>query len=398
MKKTVIIGAGASGMIGAICAAKRGNQVEILEKQIKPMSKILVAGSGRCNLSNTNISASCYASGDRKEVREIISAFGCKETIDWFSELGLETVEEEGRIFPRTFSSKSVYDVLWNSSQRYGVGIRVKSAVQAISSKNSGFTIACKDGYSTRADSVLISTGGLAHPSLGTSGDGYSLAELYGHTASPTYPALCPVVVTDKIFHTLQGLKIKTRLLAGHESFQGDLLFTKYGLSGSVIFDASVFFAQKIHSGTEIRINFFPEFGKVGEFEHFLRHRFKEYGSFPIEKCFQGLLDDKLALVLLKLAGIPSQMPAAHLKEEAVKKLLDNLINLKVFLSGPKGYAEAQVTAGGIRLSEINPATMESRFRPGLYFAGEILDCAGKCGGFNLQFAWTTGYIAGDNL
>ena len=400
MKKILIIGAGPSGVMAAINAARKGHYAEIWEKNDKSCRKLLVSGNGRCNITNKNLSTDNYFGKDVRLLADMFSIFDNKDTITFFKEIGLEIIEEDlGRMFPRTLSSASVYDILLGELAGDKVKLVLNNSVSGIEPDKGSFNVASRNGGKRAFDCIVISAGGKSYPELGTTGDGYDWARKFGHTVLKPLPALAPVVIKNKLFNNLQGIKIKAGIKAKNQVFEGDLLFTKYGLSGTAIIDMSLPFSGAINSGNlDVFINFFPEFTPEA-FNAYLRKRWNKMQEKTLVESFIGILPSRVARVITSLIPeIDNSQKVSEISAPRLNAIVQNLTEFKIPVAASLGFSDAQVTAGGVSLSEINTKTMESKLCKNLYFTGEVLDATGMCGGYNLQFAWTTGFIAGNSL
>lgn len=373
-----VIGGGPSGMTAAISAARHGaGKVRLIEKNSEPGRKLLATGNGRCNLTNT----------------------GCEkveETLVFFEELGLLTrVEEEGRVYPYSEQAAAVRDALVNELMERKVEILCGTEVQAAEKKGSGFVITTANGKELRSDVLILAAGGKAGPQYGSTGDGYRFAKAFGHTVVRLLPSLVQMVSEETFFKELKGVRAKGRaelIREGNvvDAENGEIQFTEEGLSGICIFNLS----RKYVRGDIIRIDLFPGYGEdrledmISKLAGTLRNR-------NMAQFFSGVIHKRLAPVVLKMLCIDEEQKAAGLEPEEIRKMVRLLKGWNISISGTKGWKEAQVTAGGVDLDEVDPETLESRLVPGLYFAGELLNFDGKCGGYNLQWAWSSGLIAG---
>ena len=365
-------------MAAALSAARYGAaKVRLIEKNSEPGRKLLATGNGRCNLTNTG----CEGAGD---------------TLDFFEGLGLLTrVEEEGRVYPYSEQASAVQEALINELAYRKVEILCGVEVQAAEKADSGFNIKTSDGKSFRSDALILATGGKAGPQYGTTGDGYRFAKAFGHTVVRLMPSLVQMVSEEPFTKELKGVRAKGQAELVREgrvvdAETGEIQFTEEGLSGICIFNLS----RKYVRGDIIRIDFFPRY-REEKLEEILSKRAGILGNRSMAQFFIGILQKKLIPVMLDILCLDSNQKAAALGPKEVKRIVRLLKGWDIPISGTKGWKEAQVTMGGVDLNEIDPATMGSRLVPGLYFAGELLDFDGKCGGYNLQWAWSSGRIAG---
>lgn len=405
MKKPLhiaIIGGGAAGMMAAITAIRRGAAVTVFERQDRIGKKIPATGNGRCNLTNIRCSADNYHGAQAGFPAAVLDQFPVKKTLEFFNSLGVcIKVEEDGRIFPLTGQASTILDVLRYEIERLGVSVHLKTGIQSISQKK-GFFILQGTEREERADRVIVTTGGRAMPQLGGSDTGIDLLSRLGHKALPVFPVLVPLKTNLRFSRQLKGVKIIARghlEIAGKPAGkqEGEFLFTDYGLSGPPIiqFSVSVNYALQKHLRTAILLDLFPEWTE----DRLLEHLFERFSARPeafLEHALIGLIHKRLIPVILQEAGIGAIRKKAGLvlKEEAAC-IVRLLKNWKFEITGSLSWNEAHVMAGGISTSDFYAETLESRLVKGLYAAGEILDVTGDCGGYNLQWAWSSGYVAG---
>jgi len=389
---SVVVGGGASGIVSAIGAGRAGSSVVICEKTPRLGKKILASGNGRCNLSNDNLGISSYNAAARPLVSSVFKRVG-KEAINaFFTGLGLQLHSEDGRIFPVTNQSASVLKVLEMELSRLKIPVELSFDVSSITASGDGFVVAARSGDAIAAKTVILATGGRSYPSFGSDGSGYRLAENFGHTLIAPVPVAVPLVVKDPLCHLLQGQKIQANIKSvingtQAQEISGDLLFTKYGLSGTAILDVSesvsVAFNRTHIKNIELHIDMVP-FMEEKTLARELARRLGDKCS-P-EELTIGILPNKFGHALKGLLGSNDPVVIAKSLKNRVFKVLET-----------RGWNEAEFTAGGVNVSEVNCATLESRLRKGLYLSGEILDVNGARGGFNLAWAWAAGLIAGES-
>lgn len=374
----MVIGGGPSGMAAAISAARNGaGKVRLIEKNSEPGRKLLATGNGRCNLTNTGCE-------------------GAEETLDFFSELGLLTrAEEEGRVYPYSEQASAVRDALVNELEDRKVEILCGMEVKTVEKNGSGFMIITAVGKKFHSDALILAVGGKAGPQYGSTGDGYRFAKAFGHSVVRLMPSLVQMVSEEPFFKELKGVRAKgqAQLLRDEKVIgaeTGEIQFTEEGLSGICIFNLS----RKYVRGDRIRIDLFPGYGE-GDLEDILSRRAGTLENRNLIQFFNGVLHKKLIPVVLEKLSLDKDRKAAGLGPKEIRETVRFLKGWNISISGTKGWKEAQVTAGGVDLNEVDPETMESRLVPGLYFAGELLDYDGDCGGYNLQWAWSSGLIAG---
>ncbi|NLM44230.1 MAG: NAD(P)/FAD-dependent oxidoreductase [Clostridiales bacterium] len=405
MKKLriAIIGGGAAGMIASIVAARNGAQVTVLEQLPRVGKKLLATGNGRCNITNINMGIEYFHGSNRDFAKTVIGRFNQKTTIEFFEDLGIHcVVESGGKIFPASGQASSVLDVLRFEMQQLGVVELCESRAETIAYGKKGFKIRVKGKDTITADKVILATGGKANPSLGANGSGYDLAKALGHKIIEPFPSLVKLKLDAPFLKSLSGAKINGEAAIEVDGKilrqeNGEILFANYGLSGPPILQLSRTAGEQLSMGKKVNIvlDLFPEMS-LQEFEELLEKRTSLRGDKPLAFSFVGLINKRFINVLLKEAGITDlHMPCRDITKSELKAIANKMKRWIMVISGTQSWSEAQVTAGGVDVSQINPDTMESKIVPGLYFAGEIIDIDGDCGGFNLQWAWSSGYIAG---
>jgi len=402
-KRVVIIGGGASGMMAAISAARHGAAVSILEKNPRVGKKILATGNGRCNFTNINASVSCYGGEDPEFVRKALSDFTVSDTICFFDELGIQhKVEERGKVFPMSDQASSILDVLLYELNRLGVDILCNSNVVDIIPEKGSFIVKTEDGGTYRADSVVLAPGGKAMPSSGSDGYGYDLALKLGHSMTEIFPALVQLMLEGDFFKRIDGVKFvgTAEVLDNNRpviSDRGDILFTNYGVSGPPILQVSRKAGEllKDRKKAVLKISILDTMQEE-EVEKLIEKRFQADPCKTVEFSFVGLINKRLIPVILQQAGINDlKRSVSDITAKEKERIVKILTDWRISIRGTKSWPSAQVTAGGIDTREIDDNTMESHIVKGLYFAGEIVDVDGLCGGFNLQWAWSSGFIAG---
>lgn len=385
-----VIGGGGAGMVAAISASRQGARVVICEKMPKLGKKVRIAGNGRCNITNDRLDTTCYNPESKPIVESIFARFGRIDILNFFKQLGLRFFsDKEGRVFPITNQSASVMDALELELARLGVEVRYHCEVTDIKKILRGFSINTKS-ESINVRNVILCAGGKSYPIGGTDGSAYSLALAFGHTLVEPVPSTVPLVVHDPWCKHLTGQKITASVRYQINGVtgpvvSGDLLFTDYGLSGLAILDSSEELSIAIHrdksKDTWVVIDLIP-FMHEDELVKELSSRLRR--KFPAEKLLMGLLPPKFSHVLADI-----------LKIRDPKTIASIVKNKKFHVAGTRGWNDAEFTAGGINYHEVNERTLESQKCPGLFLAGEILDVNGKRGGFNLAWAWASGFVAG---
>jgi len=391
-----IIGGGASGMAAALAAAEReSNQVVLLERQARVGRKLQATGNGRCNLSNLHALEGGYHGEQVDFSQYALRTFPPEKTLSWFQSLGLFTVAEpSGRVYPYSDQANSVVDVLRFALEKPNITVKLGFEAERIRKTGDAFRV--EGPECVECDRLIIACGGLAGTKLGGSMSGYKFLRSLGHRCTRLRPALVQLKTTWPAVVSLKGVRVNCRaeiLRNGtlHSASAGELQFTEYGLSGPVIFEVSRDTCIAPGEWT-CRLDFAPQLTFAQVEEELLRRRGT---NLPASELLTGVLHNRLGRVLSQSAGISGQGAAAQIPEAQLRELARNVKKFEVSLKEPLGMDSAQVTAGGILTEEFDPATMESLLVPGLYACGEVLDVDGDCGGYNLQWAWSSGVLAG---
>ena len=392
-----IIGGGASGMAAAIAASENQNaQVIVLERQARVGRKLLATGNGRCNLTNMNATAQAYHGDDPGFAASALRAMDVDSTLAWFRNLGLFTVaEDSGRVYPYSDQANSVVDVLRFGLQRENIQLKTAFEVTRVRKDGNGFRIESAE-ESLHCDRVIIACGGLAGSKLGGSMSGYKLLRSFGHRVTRLRPALVQLKSTWHGCVALKGVRANCHADIMHNgavfsSGSGEIQFTDYGISGPVVFEISRDVCAAPGSWSCL-LDLLPDISADQLFQELTR---RACGALPAEELLTGILHNRLGKVLVGAAGIRPQKLGCDLSGDELHELCRLVKGLELPLTEPMGMDSAQVTAGGIRTEDFEDATMESRLVPGLYACGEVLDIDGDCGGFNLQWAWSSGILAG---
>lgn len=399
MKRILVIGAGASGMMAAIQAAKAGALVTIYEKSDRVGKKILATGNGKCNLSNQNMELSNYYCEDYEKLEACFSRFSVQDTVSFFENNGLLLKERDGYLYPYCEQASVVLDVLRLCLKKYNVNVITSVTDIILSVKKNGRFMVESSAGSKEFDSVILACGSKAGIKNATT-EGYNYAKEFGHRIVPLSPALVQVRCKEDFFPSVAGVRCKAEIALYTDnvlsaSEQGELQLTDYGISGIPVFQISRRIAIALCNKNSVRveIDFIPRMTDV-EWKQLIKDRITEYYGFTLEEFLTGLLHKKISLMLLKKYGLK---PTENLCKENEKTVMELCEAMKKFVVTPKsvnGFEQAQVCSGGVDFAELNN-NMESVYQPGLYICGEMVDVDGKCGGYNLQWAWTSGYIAG---
>ena len=411
MSKVLIIGGGAAGMMAAAFAAKNGNRVEVFEKNEKLGKKLFITGKGRCNITNAADLEDFFSAvtSNPKFLYSAFYSFTNEQVISFFEELGVKTkVERGGRVFPVSDHSSDVIQALKSEMERLGVKINLNAEVkELITEKNSTREtvngIRLVSGKKISGDAVIVATGGISYPSTGSTGDGYRFARRCGHKVSELSPSLVPMEVKEWYAGELMGLSLRNieiRITDGKKKLYqefGEMLFTHYGVTGPVILSASSIVGKKLKD-TELtlHIDLKPALTEEQLDKRVLRE-FETNHNRQFKNAVDSLFPSKLRPVIVELSGIPEEKKVHEITKEERLRFVRLIKDFTMTLTGLRGYNEAIITKGGVSVKEIDPGTMESKLVKGLYFAGEVLDLDAVTGGYNLQIAWSTGYLAGMN-
>lgn len=405
MKKVIVIGGGAAGMMAACMAAIEGAQVTLLEKNEKTGKKIYITGKGRCNLTNA-----CQREEFLENVitnpKFLYSAFAQLDNqavMNFFEKAGCRLKTERGdRVFPVSDHSSDVIAALNGELKKNRVQVMLHTEVSELLLEEGSIKgVLLSDGKKLHADAVIIATGGRSYESTGSTGDGYRFAKQAGHTIKDLRPSLVPFVVKEEWCKKLQGLSLKNVAVTLkkekkkiYEGF-GEMLFTHFGVSGPLILSASSFYTAK-YSGQEVllTIDLKPAMDREQLDKRILRD-FEENAGKQFKNALDKLLPAKLIPVMIELSGIDPHKKTSEVTKKERSRLVELFKELKLTVNGCRGYGEAIITGGGVNVKEIDPKTMGSRLVNGLYFAGEVMDVDALTGGFNLQIAWSTGALAG---
>lgn len=411
MSRILIIGGGAAGMMAAVFAAKNGNDVELFEKNEKLGKKLFITGKGRCNITNAAELEEFFSAvtSNPKFLYSAFYSFTNEQVISFFEELGVKTkVERGGRVFPVSDHSSDVIQALKNEMERLGVKINlnaeVKELVTEIHSAGQivkGIRLA--SGKEMTGDAVIAATGGISYPSTGSTGDGYRFARKCGHKVTELSPSLVPIEVKEWYAGELMGLSLRNieiRITDGKKKLYqefGEMLFTHYGVTGPVILSASSIVGKRLKDKElTLHIDLKPALTEEQLDKRVLRE-FEANHNRQFKNAVDSLFPAKLRPVIVDLSGIPEDKKVHEITKEERLRFVRLIKDFTMTLTGLRGYNEAIITKGGVSVKEIDPGTMASKLVKGLYFAGEVLDLDAVTGGYNLQIAWSTGYLAGMN-
>ncbi len=407
MQRVIVIGGGPAGMMAAAAAAENGGRVTLLEKKEKPGKKLKLTGKGRCNITSAREREnfiSGYA-GNGRFLYSALNEFSNRDVIAFFNRQGLATVVERGqRVFPASNRAEDVVAVLYKNMLDHGVEVICSSRVEGIKIADARVVGIKMEKVLMPCQAAIIATGGMSYPGTGSTGDGYAWAQAAGHHLVEPRPGLVPLVVRDEWVKRLQGLSLKNvrvracRLNGGkiNEDF-GEMLFTHFGVSGPIILSLSRDIGEVLYQQREpvrLLIDLKPALSEEILDERLQRDLFK-YSRRQFKNSLGDLLPQKLIPIIVELSGVDGSKESNQVNRAERRRLLELLKGMELTVTGTRPLAEAIVTAGGVDVKEINPRTMESKLVKGLYFAGEIIDVDGYTGGFNLQAAFSTGYLAG---
>lgn len=410
-KRTVaVIGGGAAGMMAAIEAARAGAIVTLIEKNAQLGKKLATTGNGRCNYTNLDMVDRIGGKfrGFHPEFAEAaLDVLPTEAVLDWFREIGVEPRFRGSYVYPNSDQASAVVDALREELHRLSVKVHYNAEVKSVQRVDDAyFLIQCTDAV-VKADRVILAAGSKAAPKTGSNGDGYFIARKLGHRIVPYVPALCGIRCAGDAFKALAGIRTEAALelvVDGHcvDRETGELQLVDYGISGIPVFQLSRYAAYALQEGKKaaVYINFLPGFTDKAEdpkeraLQLFQQRQERLVGR-KMESFFTGLLHQKLGQLLLRMANVRPELPVAELSEKQLRSLASLSVRFKAECVEMNGFQQAQVVAGGVDTSEVDPRTMASRLVPGLYFAGEVLDIDGICGGYNLQWAWASGYVAG---
>ncbi len=408
MKKVLIIGGGAAGLMAAVSAANNGNQVTVIEKNSRPARKVMITGKGRCNVTNNSDNDTLIANMTKngRFLYSAFSSFSAKDTMDFFEKAGVPLKTERGnRVFPQSDKAVDIVDALVSSAKTSGAKIMQGRVIDVLCNESLVTGVRLESGDEFLADAVIIATGGKSYSATGSTGDGYTLAQKLGHTVTPLIPSLVPLKIHEGFCTNLMGLSLKNVTLSVFEndkkkpvfSEMGEMLFTHFGISGPLVLSASAHMRKKEINQYLIKIDLKPALD-YEQLDKRIQRDFSENLNKNFANSLDKLLPQKLIPVVVRLSGISADIKVNQISKEQRNALCRVL---KEFTLHPTDFCEIEqaiITSGGISVKEINPSDMQSKLVSGLYFAGEVIDVDAYTGGFNLQIAFSTGYLAGGSI
>lgn len=404
MKNIIVIGAGASGMFCALILRKKGYEVTVLERNDKIMKKIYATGNGRCNFTNQHVSIQNYHGMNPKFAMTAINQFSNEDTIAFFRELGIPEIElEEGKIYPMSLQASSIPLRFEEYAKNSGVDLRLNTYVKDILKKDQ-FIVVDENGNKYYADYVILAAGGRAMEKSGSDGNGYSLLKKYNIEMVETHPGIVQLKLDYPFLKRMDGTKVPgscTLLVDGKKirTEFSDILFTRYGISGPAVLQISSQAIRSLKKGKDVRlsIDILPAMNE-NELYYFLKTAFENSSFFTLEKSLLGLIHKNLIIPILRDLNMDKDKKAAEMSKDEIQKIKNKLKDYQFKVIGEKSDKDGQITCGGISTKEINPKTMELNKVEGLYCIGEIIDIDGDCGGYNLQWAWSSAYVCGMNI
>lgn len=404
MSHVIVVGGGAAGMFAAIAAAKNGHQVTLYEKNEKLGKKIFITGKGRCNITNAADMEELFDAvvTNSKFLYSSFYGYTNQNVIDFFEDAGVPVKIERGnRVFPISDHSSDVIRALEREMKKVGVKVCLNTEVKSVEAEKGKFNkVVLKDTTTQTADACIVATGGLSYRSTGSTGDGFRFAENVGHKVTQCFPSLVPMETKEPWICELQGLSLRNveaKILDGKKELYkdfGEMLFTHFGVSGPLVLSASTLASGKDVSQMELSIDLKPALSKEQLDERILRD-FSENRNSYFKNSLSRLLPAKMIPVIVELSEIDEKKQVNNITKEERNRLVNLLKGLTFKVESLRGFNEAIITKGGVSVKEINPGTMEAKKVKGLFFAGEVLDLDAVTGGYNLQIAWSTGYLAG---
>lgn len=401
--QVLVIGGGASGMTAAITSARQGKKVMILEKMNCLGKKILATGNGKCNFTNRHQNISCYGDCEEAFLNKAFSKFSWEDAIDWFHDMGVLAKERDGYWYPRSGQAATILHALEREIKRLRIEVHTEEVVTDISfsEKRNGFIVTSAKG-DYLAKNVILATGGMASPVHGSSGDGYDFVKVFGHTVIPPVPALTSLILAEKCTKDWTGVRLQGEVTLCDDSERvlakdrGEIQMVNYGISGIPVFQISRYAARacKEQKKLWLYLDSMTEFSMEQIQKELLSGKERNPAQ-SMGDLLEGLMHQKMASILLKRAGIKVAASAGEISAAELYVLAKEIKQMKLAVKDVSDFTKAQVTCGGVSTVEVGSESMESAKQKGLYIIGELLDVDGICGGYNLQWAWTSGYLAG---
>lgn len=400
-RKVLIIGGGASGLMAAIMAAREGAEVTILEHMDRVGKKILSTGNGRCNLTNLSLKPEHYRSSQKLFPMKVLDRFSVWDTLSFFDGIGIITRNRNGYIYPNSDQAASVLDALRFETEHLGIKTVLSCQIRSAKKTKNGSFLVESDQGTYQGDCLILATGSKAASVSGSDGSGYELAKTFGHTIIKPLPALVQLRCKGTFFKQLAGVRCEAvvRLVSDGKTLaadEGEVQLTDYGISGIPTFQVSRYASQALDAGRRVNavLDFFPS-KSMEDTRAMLKQRKSMLGYRPSGEFLNGVLNKKLAAVLLKQAGIQPDRSCAQIKDSQLEALTMQIKKFEVPVTATNSFEQAQVCCGGVDTRELRPDTMESKLVKHLFLVGELTDVDGICGGYNLQWAWSTGAVAG---
>lgn len=398
----VVAGGGAAGMMAAITAARQGSHVILIEHTGRLGSKLLQTGNGKCNFTNLEMDKKYYYNENQDFVGTVLEKFTVKDTLAFFRDIGIYHRERNGYVYPNSETASSLQDALRQEVEHMGVTVLTECHIQAVKKEEFGFLIETDKGTITPF-SFILATGSKAAPKTGSDGSGYALAKGLGHRIVKPLPALVQLTSDNKLCKGMAGVRSTgsvTIYADGKKLAEdvGEIQYTDYGISGIPVFQVSRYAVKAKDRKEQVFavIDMLPAFS-IEELGQEIQERMKREEEKDLISFFAGLLNKKLVQAIVKSLGLDMNMTVGQAGEKKLIRILESMKAFSFHITGSRSFEYAQVCQGGVRLSEVEAETMESKICRNLYFAGELLDVDGKCGGYNLQWAWSSGYLAGMN-
>lgn len=394
-------------MMAAIAAAENWNEVHLFEKNEKLGKKLFITGKGRCNVTNASDMASHFNHivTNPKFLYSAYNQFMCEDIMELIEGEGVKLKVERGmRVFPDSNKSSDIIKALKKKIEECGVIVHFKSNITDIEYNKGQISIEINHNQIENCDSCIVATGGYSYPSTGSTGDGYAFAKKLGHNVTKLYPALVPMNIEGEVCKSLQGLSLKNvklTILSNHKeiySDMGEMLFTHFGLSGPLVLSASSLITDLVGKNElEAVIDLKPAL-TLEQLDKRILRDFGNHINKQFKNSLEELLPKKMIPVIIEMSGIPEEERVNEITKEQRLRLAEQIKNMTLQISSTRGFEEAIITKGGVDVKQISPKSMESKIVPGLYFAGEVLDIDALTGGYNLQVAWSTGYLAGHSI